>query len=785
MKFVKMIAERSDDMEFDMDILEFDKIRKHVSDKAKTVGGKDFAGRLHPFSDKPLIEKHLKETDEASVYLRHNHEPSFGGIRPIKDAIKRASIGGTLDDQSLLDILNHLETAVKIKRTMLTFEETIDEKFSITAYAKNIEPLSDLRKTIQGVYDTDGSMKDSASDKLRSIRQSLSTTKKRIKKTLDDLVRQKKSHLSEQLVTLRYDRYVLPVKASDKNAIKGTALDYSSSGETIYIEPESVREQGAKKAQLEADEKKEMDAIRTWLSGSVATQHDSLKYNDDNITWLDFVFAKALYAYQSESYLPTIGDTIHLIKARHPLIEKSEVVANTITFDEGDKMMIITGSNTGGKTVTLKTVGLLQIMGQSGLLIPALEGSVIKPFKSIRADIGDEQSIEQSLSTFSSHMKRVADILKHYDDDQLILLDEVGSGTDPKEGSALAMSILTALLNKHSLVVATTHYPELKAFAYTKEFVMNASVEFDETTLKPTYRLLLRTPGESHAFLISRRLGLPEAIVKNAENDVYTSKSEVSDLIDKLKQEGKKVDRELKRYEDLNEHLFKEKSNIINLKESLQNEKDRLRETIRLENAKEMKRMKDKANSLIEELEMMKETSFKQHELAEKKHDVKSLNTTTEEKAKAPERPLEKGDTVRVLKYNRPGELVEKQKNGWLVNMGTLKSVFSEDELELIKRKPETKKTQPAPSGKTIRKTVNKSLDLRGMRVEEARDTLEKYLDDIAISNQPYATIIHGFGTMALRKMVKDYVKKHPMVKRHRDGEAGEGGQGATVVYFD
>lgn len=409
---------------------------------------------------------------------------------------------------------------------------------------------------------------------------------------------------------------------------------------------------------------------------------------------------------------------------------------------------------------------------------------MIKPFNAIRADIGDEQSIEQSLSTFSSHMKRVADILKHFTDNQLILLDEVGSGTDPKEGSALAMSILSALLNKKSLTVATTHYPELKAFAYTKDKVMNASVEFDETTLQPTYRLLLRTPGESHAFLISRRLGLPETIVKNAESDVYTSKSEVSDLIDKLKQESKKVDNELKRYEDLNEKLAKEKSNVIALKEALQGEKETLREDIRKENAKEIKTMKDQAQSLIKDLESMKETAFKPHEIAQKKHDVKSLNPKSKEKAKAPERPLEKGDSVRVLKYNRPGELLEKQKNGWLVNMGSLKSVFSLEGLELIKRKAPKKET-PTPSGKTISKTVQKTLDLRGMRVEEARDALEKYLDDVAISNQPFATIIHGFGTMALRKMVKQFVAKHPLVKKHRDGEAGEGGQGATVIYFD
>ena len=773
-------------MQFDLEILEFDKIRISVSKEAQTEEGKGHAKSMTPFSDSDTIKTHIHETDEAAVFFRHNEQPAFGGIRPIKDAVRRAQIGGTIDDESFMRLWSHMDIAAEVKRTMTAFSEAVEETFDINAYADRIDPLKTLKKEIGSVYDTDGSMKDDASSDLRSIRQSLQSTRRKIKTTLESLVKQKKSHLSEQLVTLRYNRYCLPVKASDKNHVKGTALDYSSSGETIYIEPASVQDLGAKKARLEADEAKEMEKIRTMLSGEVAKESEALQENIRMVGWLDFVFAKARYAHKTESVAPSVSDTVHLIRARHPLIHPDEVVANTITFDEDDRMMIITGSNTGGKTVTLKTAGLLQLMAQSGLMIPALEGSSIRPFKAIRADIGDEQSIEQSLSTFSSHMSRVADILTHYDDDQLVLLDEVGSGTDPKEGSALAMSILTHLLNKDSLIIATTHYPELKAFAYTKEKVMNASVEFDENTLKPTYRLLLRTPGESHAFLISRRLGLPESIVKHAEEDVLTTKSEVSDLIEKLKEESYKLDGELRRYETLNRTLEDEKTELRNMKKDLQKEKESLREKVRKENAEEMRTLRDKANSLIEELESMKETSFKPHELASKKHDAKSLSTPDiEETAEIPARPFQKGDMVRVLKYNRTGELVEKKKNGrWLVKMGTLKSLFKEDEIELTEATQESspEETQSAPS---IKKTVSKSLDLRGMRVEEARDALEKYLDDAAISKQPYATIIHGFGTLALRKMVKDYLKDHALVKRYRDGEMGEGGQGATIVYFE
>ncbi|MFW6298937.1 MAG: endonuclease MutS2, partial [Bacillota bacterium] len=753
-------------MQFDLQLLEFDKIRKHVSAKAKTKEGKDHADRMVPFSDGSTIKTHLHETEEAMVYYRQNEHPSFGGIRAISESVRRAEIGGTLDDKAFMDIHAHIEVSATIKRTMEAFSEALDESFDINDYAERIEPLTTLKKQIEHVYDTDGTMKDDASAKLRTIRQTLQGTRRKIKTTLDSLLKQKKSHLSEQLVTLRYNRYCLPVKASDKNQVKGTVLDYSSSGETVYIEPDAIQDLGAKKARLEADESKEMEVIRTKLSGHIAAYSEALYENIRMVGWLDFLFAKAAYAYDLACTAPKVEDRVHLIKARHPLIKEDDVVANTITFDEGDTMMIITGSNTGGKTVTLKTVGLLQVMAQSGLMIPALEGSIIRPFKAIRADIGDEQSIEQSLSTFSSHMSRVADILTRFDDDQLILLDEVGSGTDPKEGSALAMSILTHLLKKDSLVVATTHYPELKAFAYTKEKVMNASVEFDENTLKPTYRLLLRTPGESHAFLISRRLGVPESIVKDAEEDVLTTKSDVSTLIDKLKEESHKLDRELRRYDDLNKSLEQEKNDLRSLKQSLKKEKESLREKIREENKEEMRKLRDKANRLIDELESMKASSFKPHELARKKHEAKSLETPeTEEVAETPERPFKPGDTVRVLKYNRPGELMEQKKNGrWLVKMGTLKSLFTEDEFELTEAK-EKDKPQETRSTPSIKKTVSKSLDLRGMRVEEAQEALEKYLDDAAISKQPYATIIHGFGTLALRKMVKEHLKGHPLVK--------------------
>jgi len=771
-------------MSFDTKTLEFTKIKELLKKKAQTAAGKDRIDRLTPLTDKEALKKTLEETREAYQYIADEAEPSFFGVHDLTEALKRTDIQGTLDAKEFIEILDHIEATARIRRETLRYPEKIDETFSLCQYAEALEVPESLRNSIRNVFDDHGEIKDDASKELKAIRKELNTQERRIKDALETALKREKKKLAEDLITIRHDRYVIPIKAGEKNSVKGTIIDYSNSGETAYIEPANVQSLTAKKLQLETKEKHEIEKILAALSVEVADNSDILRQNTDLLCELDVLFAKADYGFEIEGSIPEIGQTIHLLKARHPLIPKEEVVANTITFDDETKMMVITGSNTGGKTVTLKTIGLLNIMGQSGLMVPAVEGSTIRLFDAIRADIGDEQSIEQSLSTFSSHMSRIVDILNRYDDNQLILLDELGSGTDPKEGSALAMSILEHLAQKDSLVVATTHYPELKAYAYTKDFVMNASVEFDEETLNPTYRLLLRTPGESHAFLIGERLGLSKSIIEGAKKDVLTTRSEVSDLIDKLKKESVKLDKEVQKYETLRKELEEERQAVKALKKELQSEKANLREKMEVENQKAMRQTKKKAEALIRELEEMKEKSFKEHELAEKKHQTKSLQEEKDHKTdKAHD--FKPGDRVYILKFNRYGELEKKQKDGWLVKMGALKSVFKEDEMEYAEEQKQVDLPEKQPTQSTPKKQVSSTLDLRGERVESARERLLKYIDDCALSKQPYATVIHGFGTLALRKMVKDVASSHDLIKRHRDGEGSEGGQGVTVLYFD
>ncbi len=771
-------------MSFDTKILEFSKIKELLKQKAQTASGKDKVDRLEPMTDEESLRKTLHETKEAYQYIAEEAEPSFFGVHDLSAALKRTDIQGTLEPRDFIEVLDHIEASARIKRETLRYPERIEETFDIARYAEAIEAPETLKKAIKNVFDDHGEIKDDASKELKSIRKELNTQERRIKDALETALKREKKKLAEELITIRHDRYVIPIKAGDKNSVKGTIIDYSNSGETAYIEPSNVQSLTAKKLQLETKEKHEIEKILTVLSAEVGNHSDVLRQNTHLISELDFLFAKADYGYEIEGAVPDIKDTIHLLKARHPLIPKEEVVANTITFDKETKMMVITGSNTGGKTVALKTIGLLNIMAQSGMMIPVLEGSSIRLFDAIRADIGDEQSIEQSLSTFSSHMSRIVDILKHYDDNQLILLDELGSGTDPKEGSALAMSILEHLAQKESIVVATTHYPELKAYAYTKDFVMNASVEFDEETLNPTYRLLLRTPGESHAFLIGERLGLSKTIIEGAQKDVLTTRSEVSDLIDKLKKESVKLDQEVQKTESLRKELEEERQAVKDLKRELQSERETIREKLEVENQKAMRQTKEKAEQLIRELEEMKTKSFKEHELAEKKHAAKTLEEKKDHKTDK-SHDFKPGDRVYILKFNRYGELEKRQKGGWLVKMGALKSVFKEDEIEYAEEQKREESSKQKQTPKTPKKQVSSTLDLRGERVESARERLMKYIDDCALSKQPYATVIHGFGTLALRKMVKEVASEHDLVKRHRDGEGSEGGQGVTVLYFD
>ncbi len=787
MKFDKIVVARSDFMAFDLSILEYGKILTRLESKAQTNDGKAMVKTIRPLTDETLLKNMLFEVEEAYRFVQNDLTPTFGGIHPIKAALNRARIGAMLSSDDFMDILSHIYASNHLKRHMRSAQDQLEHQFEILKYSDELVYLKPLKEAIDSVFDRRGQIKDDASSTLKTLRHKLKSIERRIKDSLENILNKESDKLTEKLTTIRYERYVVPVKLSDKNTLKGTILDYSSSGETVYIEPEAVRQLTAQKLKLQTDEKKEIDKILYALTAQVETNRTFLAHNTRLFTHLDVMFAKARYGYAIEGSVPIISKRVNLLKARHPLIEPDEVVANTIAFDDDVRMMIITGSNTGGKTVTLKTLGLLSLMAQSSMMIPALPKSEIRLFNAIRADIGDEQSIEQSLSTFSSHMSRIVDIISHYDDNQLVLLDELGSGTDPKEGSSLAMSILSYLSKHDSIVVATTHYPELKAYAYTSNHIMNASVEFNEKTLKPTYKLLLRTPGESHAFLISKRLGLKQAIIEEAKHHAHTDDNEISDLIDTLKTESKRLEKSLDYYETLNQDILQEKEALSKEKKALQTKKETLKETMTLQMNQEINAMREKAKKLIDELEQMKSQSYKAHEIAQKKHDVKAIKPNDEPKESTTKNhAYTPGETVYLIKYNRYGELIKKQKgNQWLVQMGTLQSVLSEEDFEFIKEKATPENAAKPRLSKGIKKTTKSTLDLRGMRVHEAEDALEKYLDDCALSNQPFATIIHGYGTLALRKMVKDVLSQNNAVVSHRDGGSNEGGKGATVVYFE
>jgi DNA mismatch repair protein MutS2 len=551
------------------------------------------------------------------------------------------------------------------------------------------------------------------------------------------------------------------------------------------MEPSIVNELNNEVTKLLYEEHQEIEKILRELTAFVSQYHDVLYQNFDMITTLDMIFAKAKYGLINECNIPKItSHEINLRKARHPLIPNKEVVANTITFKENQKIIIITGPNTGGKTVALKTMGLLSIMVQSGMMIPIEEESTTIIFDNIFADIGDEQSIEQSLSTFSSHMTRITKIIKQITPNSLILLDELGSGTDPKEGSSLAMAILDFIREYKVFVIATTHYPELKVYAYDKEDIINASVEFDVDSLSPTYRLLLGTPGKSNALLICERLGLQREIIKRAKANVATSNTEVSDLINKLEHQGNELDLKIQEYEALVSEEKRLVKDNKELKSELKERKNQLREKAFIEKSQIVNEAKEQALRLLKDIEeLQKEQEVKPHQFADLKHKIKSLDASEKRISQTKNHEYQIGDIVNVIKFNRNGELIKNiKKNIWEVKMGVLTSELKTSEFEFVESKKITKPKSKVRSN--VKKQVKGELDLRGMRYEEAKIELDRYIDQCLVANMPYASVIHGYGTLALRKMVKEHLKHHPSIQSYRDGEGGEGGSGVTIIQF-
>lgn len=775
-------------------VLEFEKIKESLIKHASSSLGKERAENLEPSYDLAEIVKFQEETDEAAKVLRLKGQAPLGGIFDVRPHIKRAQIGGGLSAAELLDIASTIYGGRQIKSFI---EGLIEDDISLpilNGYVEQVLPLIELERKIKYCIDDHGYVMDGASDKLRGIRQTLRTAESRLREKLESMTRSSSAQkmLSDAIITIRNDRFVIPVKQEYRHAYGGIVHDQSASGATLFIEPQAVVALNNQLQEARVKEKQEVERILQELTIAVAEEAESILHNVKVLAEIDFMFAKASYGQSIKASKPKMNDEgrIRLFKARHPLIDIDLVVPNDIILGEDYSSIVITGPNTGGKTVTLKTLGLLTLMAQSGLAIPALDGSEMAVFSSVYADIGDEQSIEQSLSTFSSHMTNIVEILKRVDTESLVLFDELGAGTDPQEGAALAIAILDDVYNRGAKVVATTHYPELKAYGYNRTGVINASVEFDVETLSPTYRLLLGVPGRSNAFEISKRLGLDEQVIDKAKGFVSTETNKVENMIASLEETQKKAEAEWNEAQSIRkdaEELHKELQNQII---SLNEERDRLFEKAEEKAKAAIENAKSEAEEIIRYLRKAKNDahiSMKEHELIEAKKRLEDAIPSLQKSKKVIEKQKAKqklmpGDEVKVLSFGQIGHIIKKVSDDeFQVQIGILKMTVQEKDLQYISR-PTPVETKPLATIKGSDFHVKPELDLRGERFEDAVLKVEKYIDEALLAGYPSVSIIHGKGTGALRKGVHDFLKTHRHVKSFRLGGMAEGGSGMTFV---
>ncbi|HEX7056531.1 MAG TPA: endonuclease MutS2 [Bacilli bacterium] len=775
-------------------MLEFDKIIRKCAAFAATSLGKELVTALVPSPDLQEVKRRLTETDEASQVIRLKGGAPFGGIRDIRAAVKRAAKGGVISPHDLLDIANTAAAGRKLKRFLLSVHDDKPIR-SIAALAAQLAELKPLEASIQSCIDDSGQILDSASAELAHIRSDIRAGEARVREKLEQMVR---SHslqkmLQEQLITIRNDRYVIPVKQEYRGQIGGIVHDQSASGATLFIEPEAVVALNNKLRELTLREQKEIEKILAALSAKVGEESDSLLANADLLARLDFIFAKAEYARAIQATLPVMNDRgfFKLKKSRHPLIT-GEVVPIDVELGNAAYSMIITGPNTGGKTVTLKTVGLLHVMAMAGMFIPAEDGSQLCVFDAIFADIGDEQSIEQNLSTFSSHLTNIISILREMTPKSLVLLDEVGAGTDPAEGSALAIAILEHIHATGCRLIATTHYSELKAYAYNRKGVVNASMEFDVQTLSPTYRLLIGIPGRSNAFAIAERLGLPKRIIASAQSQVGEEDQRVDSMIASLEANRLGAEAERQSAEQLRRELERMKQELAEERRKWEDEREkRLAKAIR-EADELVAKAKREAAAVIADLRRMaleEGASIKEHKLIEAKRKLEQA---------APELPRKKpgknggkairvnpGDEVLVTHLGQKGHVVELAgPKEAVVQLGIMKMKVDIADLELVAEQAPQKQWERVAAGikRTRDEHVRTELDLRGMSLADALSEVEKFLDEAFLANLHTISIIHGKGTGVLRGGIQEHLRRHKHVKSYRLGNYGEGGAGVTVV---
>ncbi len=786
-----------------MRVLEYNKITERLSDFAASPGAKEMCKSLTPSCDIDEIRATQKNTSDALSRILRKGSISFSGTKDIRANLKRLELGGSLNAIELLAVAGLLRTAGRVKAYGAREDLEPEEYDSLDEDFLSLSPLTGLCHEIDRCIISEEEIADDASPGLKNVRRSMAGVRNRIQAEMASMLQSHKSNLQDPIITMRNGRYCLPVKAEHKSQVPGMVHDQSSTGSTVFVEPMAVVKLNNDLRQLEIDEQKEIEKVLAALSNSCAIEAPLLLTNFEVLTRLDFIFAKAGLSRELNATEPVFNTDgiINIKKGRHPLISKDVVVPIDISLGENFDLLIITGPNTGGKTVSLKTVGLFTLMGQAGLHIPAFDGSRLAVFNQVYADIGDEQSIEQSLSTFSSHMTNIAPILEKADDRSLVLFDELGAGTDPTEGAALATAILAFLHGLRVRTIATTHYAELKLYALSTEGVENACCEFDVETLRPTYRLLIGIPGKSNAFAISSKLGIPDYIIEDARKRVNAEDKSFEDVvselessrvslerereeIDRIKAENEKMSAALKKREAaFNEKQDKiiaqanEKANAM-----LAETKAFVDETIRLVNKQtagsDLARSLEKERTKLREKMNTQATPTKKAETEERKHpDPKKMHI---------------GDRVFVISMNVEGSVLTlpNAKGELSVQMGILKTKTNVNDLYPVAESTISKDGvafNKSGSGKIKMSksfSVSPELNLIGKTVDEAIYELDKYLDDAYLAHLPSCRIVHGRGTGALKSAVHQYLRRQKNVKEFRLGEYGEGDTGVTIVTF-
>lgn len=780
--------------------LEYDKIIDMLVEEADSALGKDSARRLRPSSDHGEIVAMQAETSHALTRLFHHGALSFHGLTDIRPSLVPLAKGGTLGAGELLRIGALLEAA----KRAVEFDKKDEETDFLSGRFDGLQTFPEIRREISRCILSEDEISDDASSELKRIRRAMKTTNDKIREQLSVTVNSSGDMLRDNIVTMRNGRYCLPVKQEYKSAFQGMIHDQSSTGSTFFIEPMAIVKLNNDLAELAMKEQEEIERILASISSICAPETEGLERDVILLAELDFIFAKAKLSKKMQGSEPIFDDNyIEIKKGRHPLIPRDRVVPIDVTLGKDYRLLIITGPNTGGKTVSLKTVGLFTLMGQAGLHIPAFDGSHLRVFHEVYADIGDEQSIEQSLSTFSSHMTNTVSILKRADKNTLALFDELGAGTDPIEGAALAISILDNLLQRNVTAMATTHYSELKIYALSTDHVENASCEFDVESLQPTYRLLIGVPGKSNAFAISSKLGISDEIIEKAKSLVDEDSKSFEDVVTGLESTRKELEQERAKAAAYREEIERQKKKLAEKNERIDKAKEKI-----------LRRANEEANEILQKAKDMADDSIRKYnkwmdggkgnvsDMERQRSAIREQLKKTGEKLATKQkgnRPktapgkLSIGDLVMVHSMGVKGTVMSlpNTKGKCFVQMGIMRSEVNADDLELLEeetlqnRKEQLRERSGAGKIKMMKSLhVSSSINLIGKTVDEAIALLDKYLDDAYLAKLHQITIIHGVGTGALRNAVQAHLKKSKYIKTYRMGEYGEGGYGVTVAEF-